>query len=255
MPRTPVLYRPYIFQKPFWKFTKVVGDAKRKKLIQACRHFRCCPYNSASTPSAHNDHKYLTIDDSSDLELVHRYRYKTYKKNSRTKAEDTTSTTLLGFFLPCLPKIHWLRQTVRDEIQNKLQSKTRGQSADFQFGRMRQTIPAGGHSAQGCQLGIGRPPSGHLVQAQTPEFLLRLLVHSGSKDGINYGAERLHGVQALKVDFRQRKTQALSLLQVFRHSMPDPGTCLGKEMTFVQMKMLLQSSWRHYGVSSGGFTI
>nr|GME12468.1 alkane hydroxylase MAH1-like [Ipomoea batatas] len=260
-----VLYR-HIFPETFWKLQNWVGIGKEKKLIQACRTFDVFIYSAIKRLQLMMNKN----DDSSDLSLFTAY-VQAYKQQEQVltgsslnkfmrdtllslmfAGRDTTSTTLTWLFY-LLAQNPLAQANVRDEIQNKLNLKQEDKRRIFNLEECDKLVYLHAALCESLRLfppvaiqhkvsaGMDVLPSGHLVKPNTR--ILLLFYSSGRMESI-WGEDCMEFKPERWISDKGRiKHEPSYKFSAFNAG---PRTCLGKEMTFVQMKMIAAIILHHY---------
>ncbi|XP_019183473.1 PREDICTED: alkane hydroxylase MAH1-like [Ipomoea nil] len=270
-----LLYR-HIFPESCWKLQNWLGIGKEKKLIQACRAFDGFIYSAIKrlelmmiTTNIKNNNN----DSDDDVSLFTAY-VQAYKQQEQPQAallttttttkflrdtflslmfagRDTTSSTLTWFFY-LLAQNPLVQANARDEIENKLNLKQEIKRF-FKLEECHKLVYL--HAALCETLRLFPPlaiqhkvstamdvlPSGHLVKPNTRIILL--FYSSGRMDSI-WGEDCMEFKPERWISGNGRiKHEPSYKFPAFNAG---PRTCLGKEMSFVQMKMIAAIILHHY---------
>ncbi|XP_031117541.1 alkane hydroxylase MAH1-like [Ipomoea triloba] len=256
-----LLYR-HILPQSCWKLQNWVGIGKEKKLIQAYRAFDEFIYSAIKRLEL----KINNNDDSSDLSLYTAY-VQAYKQQEQLltgssvnkfvrdtllslmfAGRDTTSTTLTWLFY-LLAQNPLVQANVRDEIENKLNLK----QEIFKVEECGKLVYLHAALCESLRLfppvaiqhkvsaGMDVLPSGHLVNPNTRIILL--FYSTGRMDSI-WGEDCMEFKPERWISGKGRiKHEPSYKFPAFNAG---PRTCLGKEMSFVQMKMIAAIILHHY---------
>nr|GLL38249.1 alkane hydroxylase MAH1-like [Ipomoea trifida] len=262
-----ILYR-HIFPESCWKLQKWVGIGKEKKLTQACHTLDEFVYSALKRLEL----KMMTTNNkkSSDLSCSLFAAYvQEYKQQEQVltgssmnkfvrdalltlmfAGRDTTSSTLTWLFY-LLAQNPLVQANIRDEIENKLNNLK--QVEIFKVEECGKLVYLHAALCESLRLfppaaiqhkvsaGMDVLPSGHLVKPNTRIMLL--FYSSGRMDSI-WGEDCMEFKPERWISDRGGiKHEPSYKFPAFNAG---PRTCLGKEMSFVQMKMIAATILHHY---------
>nr|GME07092.1 alkane hydroxylase MAH1-like [Ipomoea batatas]GME16933.1 alkane hydroxylase MAH1-like [Ipomoea batatas] len=259
-----LLYR-HIFPESCWKLQKWVGIGKEKKLTQACHAFDEFVYSALKRLEL----KMMTTNNkSSDLSCSLFAAYvQEYKQQEQVltgssmnkflrdalltlmfAGRDTTSSTLNWLFY-LLAQNPLVQANIRDEIENKLNLK----QEIFKVEECGKLVYLHAALCESLRLfppaaiqhkvsaGMDVLPSGHLVNPNTRIILL--FYSTGRMDSI-WGENCTEFKPERWISSKGRMKHEPSYK--FPAFNAGPRTCLGKEMSLVQMKMIAAIILHHY---------
>ncbi|CAN4118663.1 unnamed protein product [Withania somnifera] len=263
-----LLYR-HIVPERLWKLQKWLQIGKEKKLIQAWEAMDQFIYPCISRKLEELMHKSTTKDEEFTFLNAYIKMYNQWKNddlgtlqtflrdallNMMFAGRDTTSTALSWFFL-LLAKNPLVEKKIREEIQQQLHVKEDEILKFFPKEESRKLIYLHGALCETRRLFPSLPlehkvpldhdilPSGHRVNPKTrmilPFYTMGRLETLWGKDYLEFKPKRWISERGGIKHVPSYKFPAFN---------PGPRSCLGKEMAFIQMKILAATIIHDYNI-------